>query len=492
MVADAGGNAVDAAVAATVSAMISEPGIIGPGAGAFLTVWPAGEEPVVIDAYAAMPGLGGDGLPASFGERIHMEYGGGMDTLVGPTSVAVPGVWAGLGEASRTFGVLEWTQSLGPSISLAATGFPFSGVSEAYLAYSHEPIYDREADSYAALHHRDGSRVAEGDVIRIAGLAESLRTIAEEGPESFYTGSIGQRLAAAMEDWGGSVTTADLEAYAAVPRPPICFEIDGWEVATNPAPAIGGAVLAAMLMLIGELHPHFWSKEFAAELVAIERSVLAYRAETLDRASPNTAAAIDELLRRAAFGDHRRVTESGSTVHVSTVDTDGLACSVTTSAGYGSGVMIPGTGLWLNNSLGEVELFPHGMGGFAPGDRLPSNMAPTVARGPNGEVMAVGGPGASRITTSIAQVLTNFALMGMSVSEAVSHPRLHVEVFEGHPTIAFEPGIEIEAFDDFRLRRFPDLSMYFGGVGVAMFDPGAGLYEAADPRRTGVTAVGGL
>ncbi len=490
-VADAGGNAVDAAIAATVTGMISDPGIIGPGAGCFITVWPEAGDQVVIDANAVMPGLGAAQAPSSFGDRVRMEYGGGMDTLVGPCSVAVPGVWAGLGRAADRFGAAAWHTIMEPAISLAAAGFPFSGVSEAYLSYAHDPIYDRYPDSFSAIHHPDGSRMADGDTVLIEGLADSLRIIADEGPASFYTGSIGQRLVDAMRGWGGNITAEDLRSYEAVDREPIAIDVNGWRIVTNPAPAIGGAVLASMLLLA---HPGGfveWSEAGARALAEVQRSVLAYRATSLDGAS-DVDRAVADLLKGARLGDHRSLMSSPSTIHVSAVDTGGLACSITTSAGYGSGVMIPGTGLWLNNSLGEVELFPDGMERFAPGDRLASNMAPTIAGGPNGAVMAVGSPGASRITTALAQVLTNFISLEMSVSEAVQHPRLHVEVFNGEPTIAYEPGIHIEAFEDFRLRRFPDLSMYFGGVGLAMYDPDAGLFEVADSRRTGATAVGGL
>jgi len=490
-VADAGGNAVDAAIAATVTGLITDPGIIGPGAGCFVTVWPETGNPVVIDANAAMPGLGRGEPPRSFGDRVYMEYGGGMETLVGPASVAVPGVWAGLGRAADRFGALSWRQIMEPAIALAEDGFPLSGVSEAYLSYSHEPIYDRYPDSFAALHHQDGSRVADGDPILIDHLAESLHAIADEGPASFYTGSIGRRLVKAMGEWGGNITVQDLESYEAIEREPISVDIDGWRIITNPAPAIGGAVLASMLLLVHSVGFDGWSEAGAKALAEVQRSVLAYRSDSLDGAS-DTSRAVAELLERARFGDHRDLTSSPSTIHVSAVDTGGLACSITSSAGYGSGVMIPGTGLWLNNSLGEVELFPAGMERFAPGARLPSNMAPTIAGGPQGSVMAVGSPGASRITTALAQVLTNFICLGMSVSEAVHHPRIHVEVLDGEPTIAYEPGIQLESLDDFTLRRFPDLSMYFGGVGLAMYDPDSGLYEVADPRRTGATAVGGL
>ncbi len=391
-VADAGGNAVDAAVAATITAMVSDPGIIGPGAGSFLTIWPPDSDPVVIDGYSAMPGLAAGSISATFGDRVHMDYGGGMDTLVGPDSVAVPGVWAGLGRASARFGALEWADLVGPAIDLTASGFPLSGVSEAYLAYAHDAIYDRTEDSFAALHHPDGSRMADGDTVRIEGLADSLRTIAIEGPESFYTGSIGDRLAAAMGEWGAAMSGADLAAYRAVEREPILVDLDGWQIATNPAPAIGGAVLAGIVLLAGANGFSDWSAASARRLAAVERAVLGYRARELD-GSDDIEAAVADLLDAARMGDLGRLTESPSTVHTSTVDTDGLACAVTTSAGYGSGVMIPGTGMWLNNSLGEVELFPSGMDVFAPGDRLASNMAPTVARGPHGGKIALGSPG---------------------------------------------------------------------------------------------------
>jgi gamma-glutamyltranspeptidase/glutathione hydrolase len=153
--------------------------------------------------------------------------------------------------------------------------------------------------------------------------------------------------------------------------------------------------------------------------------------------------------------------------------------------------MVPGTGLWMNNSLGELELNPRGFHALAPGTRLVSNMAPTVARRRDGAVLAIGSPGADRITSAISQVLVNFMHLGLSLHDAIDHPRLHVEVFAGAPAIAAEPGVDLEAIDGYRVRRFPDRSMYFGGVQAAMWMPGAGHFEAADPRRTGGTARGG-
>ena len=489
-VADQGGNAVDAAIASTIVAMTTEPGIVAPGAGAFVTIWPGDGPPVVIDGYLAMPGLAAGRTPASFGETVHMAYGGGMETQIGFPSVAVPGVWAGLGEANARFGSLPWGALLVPAIGAVDDGFPLSAVSAAYLAYSHEPIFDVDEASFRALHRPDGTRLAEGEPVRIEGLAGSLGLIAGEGPESFYRGTLAHGLLGAMEEFGGSITAADLEGYSAEVRDPIVVELDGWSIATNPDPAVGGAVLAAMLLLLDGVGFADWSASGVRVMADVQRAVLGFRSRRLDIAG-DRGAAVEELLATARIGDHHALLNSPSTVHNSAVDSDGNACSITTSAGYGSGVMIPGTGLWLNNGLGEVELHPAD-GKVGPGQRLPSNMAPTVARRRDGGALAIGSPGASRITTALAQVLCNFMCLGMSLNDAVRHPRLHVEMFEGEPTLAFEPGLEVDEVGSLVLRRFPDISMYFGGVGVAMWDPGAGLFEVADPRRSGAVAVGGV
>jgi gamma-glutamyltranspeptidase/glutathione hydrolase len=266
--------------------------------------------------------------------------------------------------------------------------------------------------------------------------------------------------------------------------------LDEWQIATNPAPAVGGATLAAILLLLDD-HPFgSWNEEEVRRLVRVQRAVLEYRTRRLEPANDRVAEAT-RLLDMARVGDLPGIVASPSTIHTSTVDTDGTGCSITMSAGYGSGFMAPGTGMWMNNSLGEVELHPGGFHGLPPGSRLFSNMAPTIARAANGSVLAIGSPGADRITTAISSVLLNFVHLGMSLRDAITHPRVHAEVFGGQPTIAHEPGLPVADFDGLVARRFPDLSMYFGGVQATLHDPRAGLFEAADPRRDGGTARGG-
>ena len=490
-VADAGGNAVDAAVAAALTSMCTDPGIIAPAASGFVTVWPQDADPVVIDAYAEMPGRGLP--PERFGanrREVTLGYGGGMTTIVGHASVATPGALAGFGVASERYGKAPWAEILAPVAAAVEHGFPLSGAAAQYMAYAHDAVFGWDAESSAIVHHPDGSHLKEGDTVRIPGLAGTLRHIAEEGPGTFYTGDLGERIATEMQTHGGLLTAADLAAYRAVVRDPIRIAVDDWEVATNPPPAVGGATLAAMLLLVDD-HPFSaWDRAELSRLARVQRAVLSYRKRHLDPADDREAAAAD-LLDKAGLGDPQALLSSPSTIHTSAVDSDGLACSITVSAGYGSGVMIPGTGVWMNNSLGEVELHPHGFHALAPGTRLASNMAPTIARRRDGSVMAIGSPGADRITTAISSVLLNFIHLGMSLRDAVAYPRLHVESFGGVPTIAFEPGLDVVPIDDLVTRRFPDLSMYFGGVQAALWDPIAGHFEAADPRRSGGVASGG-
>lgn len=488
-VADAGGNAVDAALAATVVGMCTELGIVAPGASGFVTVWPAGGSPIVIDAYAEMPGRGLP--PAAFGRgvrEIHMAYGGSTRTMVGWGSVATPGAFAGFEEACRRFGSAPWPEVLRPAVEVTCRGFPLSSASAEYLRYSHELVFGWHPEVSSVVHHDDGTPVGEGDRIHLPRLSATLERIAAAGAAELYVGDLGQSMARAVLDGEGILTERDLAAYRPVARKPILLEMGEWTVATNPAPAVGGAVLAAMLHLLGAAFPG-WTPEGVRRFVEVQRAVLGYRRTRLHDHAEREGA-IAELLDLARRGDPAAIV-SPSTIHTSAVDTDGTACAVTVSAGYGSGATVPGTGFWLNNSLGELELVPEGIHGLPPGTRLASNMAPTVARRADGSVLAIGSPGADRITTALATVLVGFLLLDEGLNEAVRHPRAHLEIFDGVPTVAHEPGLAVEPFDGLAARRFPDLSMYFGGVQAALWDPVAGLFGAADPRRSGAVARGG-
>lgn len=488
-VADAGGNAVDAGVAANMTAMITEPGVCAIGGGGYVTVWPQGKDPVTFDGYMEMPGRGL--RPDQFGGGsfdVTMEYGGGVTTGIGHGSVATPGALAAFSMASKRFGSIPWAELMEPVINVVEEGFPLSQASRFYFQYAAEPVFGWNPSSRQVL-FRDGKLLGLDELVVMPELVDTLRSIAEDGVDAFYKGDIARLISDDIIGNGGIVTREDLAAYEAIERPSLRSELDDWEIATNPAPAIGGASLAAMLFLLQGSGFTGWDIEGMHHLVRAQQAVLGFRREYLDTAADRLPAIV-RLLELSHTGDWRRLLTSPSTVHASAVDDDGNACAVTTSAGYGSGVMPPGTGVWLNNSLGELELNRLGFHALSPGSRLVSNMAPTVGRRSDGAVLSIGSPGADRITTAILSTLLNLIHLDIPLEEAIQHPRLHVEYTTEGGQIAYEPGLDVEQLGLIS-RPFETTDMFFGGVGAALFEPGEALKGAADHRRTGGVALGG-
>ena len=247
-VAALGGNAVDCALAASLLTMNTEPGVCALAGSAFVTVWQAGEDPVTIDGNVAVPGaglaaaeLGGGAVP------VHMDYGGGIDTLIGPGSVSVPGSLAAVELAWRRFGNAAWSDLFAPTIRATRDGFPLSAACHYYLGYSGDCVFGRSVDGHTALHDADQLRPAGSNIV-VPHLADTLQAIADEGADLFYEGELGAAIATHCRDGGGALTRDDLRQYRAEERKALRSAIGDWQLATNPPPAIGGAMLTAMLI----------------------------------------------------------------------------------------------------------------------------------------------------------------------------------------------------------------------------------------------------
>ncbi|MEO6472215.1 MAG: gamma-glutamyltransferase [Aeromicrobium sp.] len=469
LVAAAGGNAIDAALAASLVTMVNEVGIVSLSSGGFITVQPPdGSSPQTVDGWIDMPGrsqpLGGGTWD------VHTEYGGGVDVTIGPGSVGAHGSLAAFGEAHRRWGSVPWREIVSPAIEVAKSGFRLSAASRYYLEYVHDDIFGWDVISRAAIHDSEG--VITTGLIVVPDLAESPEQIAQYGPGAMYVGDLGRSMSDAILARGGIVGPDDLEAYQAVTRPSLVTQVGDWTLGTNPPPSVGGVCVAAMLRLLDGRPHDEWTEDDIAHLIEVQRAVLGHRLAVFDHTDDleGEAAAYLALIDR----DHLAVLESGSTAHVSATDSDGGACSVTVSSGYSSGMIADGTGIWLNNCLGEPELNAHGLHGLAPGTRLLSNMAPTVGHHTNGAALAVGSPGADRITTAIVQALAGFASGGLSLQKAINHPRVHVHR-------ARSPLEEI--------KRETNLTMYFGGVAATLREPDGHMIAAADPRRDGAVRL---
>lgn len=482
-VANAGGNAVDCALAAALVTMNTEPGVCALAGSAFVTIWAPGSEPVTIDGNVAVPGAGLASTERGRGVTdVTMAYGSGVQTLVGPGSVSIPGALAAIERAWQTWGRASWKDLFAPVIAAARDGFPLSAACHYYLGYSGDSVFGRSDDGFFALHDQDRKLLPAGSAVHIPHLADSLEGIANEGADLFYRGELARRMVEHVREGDGALTLRDLSEFEAIERSPLIVDMNGWQVASNPPPAVGGAVLSAMLHAGRTLEGPAWNRNNLNELIRLQRAALGYRKQRLDLAD-DVGVQAAELIDLAGKGLLVSRWASASTVHTSAVDSDGVACAVTASSGYGSGEMPAGTGLWLNNCLGELELNRRGLDAGPVGSRLPSNMTPIAARCGDA-VLAAGSPGADRITTALHQFLVNYLQFDMPLRDAIAQPRLHIDTSGAAERLMSEPiaalpEVEIET------RISDDLSMYFGGVGAARFENGKGFEVAADPRREG-------
>jgi gamma-glutamyltranspeptidase / glutathione hydrolase len=486
-IAEAGGNAVDAAVAASLVAMCTEVGIVGLDAAAYITLWRPGESPVVIDGGIVMPGIGRPSERfGSAGRPVALDYGGGMQTLVGYGAVGVGGAVAALGEAAASWSSLDWSRLVAPAVAHARDGFPLSHASSTWLRYSHREIFGWQPESAAVIHDARGELLPPGATVHVPGLADSLSELAEEGPGALYGGRLGQAIADCVDAGGGLMGREDRRAYRALRRHPVTCTLDGWTIALPPPPAIGGTALAAMLARMGTMPEDGWTPAAVAVLAEAQREVLR-RLQSL-AGHEDADQFLQSLLAWARAGGDPAAQQSPSTVHVSAMDDEGLGCAITASSGYGAGVLVPGAGIWLNNCLGELEINPRGFHGLAPGQRMATNMSPVIARRDDAAALALGSPGAERITTALLQVMLNFMRLGWSLEEAVAAPRLHVERLAEHWRVAAEPGLPLDGVH-MPCRVFDGLSMFFGGAGAVLLQADGALTAAADPRRQGAAVV---
>jgi gamma-glutamyltranspeptidase/glutathione hydrolase len=440
-----GGNAVDAAIAAMLTSWVAEPLLTGPGAGGYMLVAGAGETETLLDFFVAAPGFGATGAPAEL-VAVEVSFGDATQVFnVGAASVGTYGNPAGIEEAARRWGTVPLADLAAPAAAHARDGVPMNA-QQAYIYSILEGI----------VHER---LLREGELFQDPDLGDTIERLGAEGAAPFYTGDIAAAVVAELEPRGGVLTAEDLARYEAVAREPVRVSYRGREILTNPPPNAGGTLLAMAMTLL---------EEAAGE--------------------PDEVALADVIEVVQARRTQGFVSQLGSTTHISVVDPEGRACSVTCTNGEGSGIWIPGTGIHVNNIMGEEDLNPLGFHQFPPGRRMPSMMAPTVVQGAEGVELVLGSAGSNRIRSAILQTIVGVIDRGLSVRDAVNAPRLHFE--DG--VVFTEPGI-----DNHKLRQagrtvtpFRRTNVFFGGVQAVERDPATGaLSGAGDPRRGGAVVA---
>jgi len=467
-----GGNAVDAAIAAMLTSWVAEPLLTGPGAGGYMLVAPPGGEPVLLDFFVEAPGHGLDPGERGELEAVEVSFGDAVQVFnLGAASCGVPGNPAGLWAASERFGTLALGDVAAGVAALAREGVTVTP-EQAYVYEILEPI-TASSEAARARFMPERRIMAVGDVWRDHELAETIERLGREGPEPFYRGDIAAAVVEEVGARGGALTAEDMAAYEVVAREPVRVGYRGREVLTNPPPNAGGILLAYALALLDREPP----PPDPAALVAAMRAAHAER-------TPDFLAGLPEAGFAARFIERHL----GSTTHISVIDTNGWACAVTCSNGEGSGVLVPGTGIHMNNMMGEEDLSPLGFFTHPPGRRLPSMMAPTLVLAGSQPQLALGSAGSNRIRSALLQVIVNTVDRGMDADSAVRAPRLHDEA----GMVYSEPGIDLAALEAAgeRVSRFRSLNLFFGGCQAVERDPETGaLSGGGDPRRGGAVAT---
>ncbi len=493
-----GGNAVDACLAAAFVSWIAESPLTGPGGGGFLLVHTARDRKTrLFDFFVTIPGRG---LPRSVRraemDEIDVEFSGGATQVfhIGPASCAVPGSVAGLEAAHSSHGTLPWTDLLAPAIELAREGVELTPA-QAYLHAILDLIL-RAYDEGRAVYGPAGRRLVAGDRVVMPELAGTLETLAEEGAAALYRGPLGEALVEHVQAGGGTITADDLRSYRVIRRRPVRTAFDGHEFLSNPPPSSGGVLIAYGLKLLDRLPPRApGSAEAMAELIQVMREQARARGaprftSDLYRGGLTRRLFSEDRMRAAldSIGQAAGVPEPSSprgTTHISAVDRLGNAASLTISTGSGSGVVVPGTGIHLNNMLGEFDLTVTGATRGA-GLRLTSMMAPTIVLGATGPRLIVGSAGSLRLRGAIMQAVVNVVRHGMSVEEAIGHPRVHADEehvhVEGGADAAEVDRLAALGYDVVRWRR---RNLFFGGAAAVELLPDGALHAAGDPRRGG-------
>ena len=481
----AGGNAFDAAIASVFASMTSEFALTGVGGGGAMMCHKIGHNPIIYDFFVDTPPVLDNKDLDFFG--IDVDFGDSMQKFhIGKGSVAVPGTLLGLLTVHRKYGLLPLSIILEPAIELAKKGTLLSK-EQAYVFKILDPIFSHSKEG-KKLFYLNGKLLKEGEIFNNPDFASFLERVSKEGSDFFYLND-GATLIVDFFSDGGLLTRSLLKNYYVAMREPVKTSFKGVDYYSNPAPSVGGTLIVFLLKILEESKRKdiYFSELLNAMLIAnIARSEIC-----LD---PNQEYQVNKLLEDEIFFNYLKkhvdifpndnsALERGCTTHVSVIDKNLNSASVTTTNGEGCGYILPDTGIMMNNMLGEADLNPLGFHAYKHSMRLPTMISPSMIMKKDKPLLLLGSGGSNRIRSAIVQVIINFLIKGMNISDAINAPRMHLE----GKHIFHEPGMEIDyglAIDDFSIYPFENKNLFFGGVNaVTRYD------GCSDPRRGGTCQI---
>jgi gamma-glutamyltranspeptidase/glutathione hydrolase len=490
----AGGNAVDAAVATAFANGVVEPNANGLGGEGYIVIYLKGSEKVTSIDYRSR---------ASFNPTTAKSW-----PADGHLGVAVPGTVAGLAKALKEYGTMSLAQVTEPAAKLAEDGFV---VTETLAGVISDNFKRAMGNKYLmSIIAPDGLPLEAGDVYKNPDLAKSLRLIGKEGADAFYKGDIAKAIAADMKASGGLIDENDLAQYKAIEREPATGTYRGYDIVSAPAP-VGGFLLIQSLNMIENYDIrsmgfdsakklHLFAEVFARafddyynvlgdpDYVNVPMKALTSKGYARAKAA---SIKLDSMTSTYAPVDPNG--EHWSTTHMSVVDKDGnlVALTQTLSGFYGAAVAVPGTGIILNNEMGNFN-GKKGPSAYLPGKRMNTTICPTVIMKDGQAFATLGTPGAMRIIPTMAQIVTNLIDFDMGMQEAIEAPRMYCTYLQGpgKTTIELEGALfpaktlaDLKAMG-YKVTSYDKRDLYFGGVQGIILKDGL-LHGGADPRRDG-------
>lgn len=512
-----GGNAVDAAVATGISLAVTLPRAGNLGGGGFMLVYLKELNKTIAIDYREM-------APAAAHRDMYLDKDGNVDNKKAQfshQSSGVPGTVAGLAHALEKYGTMSWKDVVMPSIKLAEEGILVSYDLAENLKSRHKWLTANAATA-DAYYKDNGVPYEPGEVLVQPDLAWSLKQLAEQGPDAFYKGEIAKKIVADMQRNDGLITMQDLANYKVAERDAISTEYRGYEVVSMPPTSSGGVHVLQMLNILEHFPIADMGYGSADSVHVIAESMkLAYadRSEHLgdpdhfavpvagltSKAYAKTLAKTIELNKATPSKDIKPGNpapyESPDTTHYSVMDAMGNAVSntYTLNFSYGSGIVIPGTGILMNNEMDDFSSKPGTPNAFgliggeanaiAPTKRPLSSMTPTMIFKDGAPFVVTGSPGGSRIITTVLQVLVNVMDHNMNIAEAINAPRIHHQWLPDR--LELEPGFSPDTLKLLKAKgQNVKQGRTMGSVQSIMVKDGV-FYGASDPRRpdAGTVAV---
>ena len=445
-------NAADILIVSVITSMVTDLGVVSPTASGLLTYYDGQKNSKhTIDGYFVAP-KSFDGNDHEE-HRISMTYGGHVETCKGGNTFAIPGIYKILDLIYERYASLPLDKLLEYPIKIAKDGFKLTQPTKDYFLHSLEPMFMWHEYSKEVLNnvYKD----LDSGIVKLEKLSDTYSYMSTKGFNDFYHGDISKSILQTVEQEGGHATADDFNNYDLIEDNKFNYKYKDFKLTGHAGPSIGG------LMVLKYLEGLSIKSENKTEVL---KNVYIDRQDNFE-----------------FFGERRefinkeinKISQSSSTIQANTSDEANNHFSITFSSGYGSGVLCKNTGMYFNNSLGEVELNPQGFLGDTKGDRLISNMSPLIIESNEG-ISTIGSPGADRISSAIAQVLINYS-KNKNWKQAIDKPRFHVN---GDGSVRAEPDSLVA---DNKITITEEYDMYFGGVCVSGLNNN--VFSFGDKRR---------